>query len=378
MPFAAAISRHPSAPDATAEVVGQVLDHGGRGADLALLFCSAEHVDAFEEIVATVRTLVEPGRFLGVTAGGVIGGAEEVEDEPALSLWTGSLGYVPPALRLTALATTAGVALQGLPQGSEDGGQTAMVMADPFSLPVPDLLDAVAAGDAPVPIIGGLASAGMSPGHNRLALDDEVFTEGGVGVLLDGVETVVSQGCRPVGNPMIVTGAEGNLVLELAGRSAIDRLEQLLGEITAEERALLTGGGIHLGIVADEHQLVFERGDFLVRNVVGADRERGALAVGATPEVGTTVQFHLRDAASADEDLRELLADRAAEGALLFTCNGRGRRLFGVPDHDARLVADLTPDRAVAGMFCAGEIGPIGGRSFLHGFTASVLLFPGS
>lgn len=378
MPFAAAISRHPSAPDATAEVVGQVLDHGGRGADLALLFCSAEHVDAFEEIVATVRTLVEPGRFLGVTAGGVIGGAEEVEDAAALSLWTGSLGYVPPALRLTAVATTAGVALQGLPQGTEEGGQTAVVLADPFSLPVPDLLDAVAAGDAPVPIIGGLTSAGISPGHNRLALDDEVFREGGVGVLLDGVETVVSQGCRPVGNPMIVTSAEGNLVIELAGRSAIDRLEQLLGEITAEERALLTGGGIHLGIVADEHQLAFARGDFLVRNVVGADRERGALAVGATPEVGTTVQFHLRDAASADEDLQELLADRAAEGALLFTCNGRGRRLFGVPDHDARLVADLTSDRAVAGMFCAGEIGPVGGRSFLHGFTASVLLFPGS
>jgi small ligand-binding sensory domain FIST len=228
-----------------------------------------------------------------------------------------------------------------------------------------------------VPVIGGLASVGMSPGLNRLALDDEVFSDGGVGVLLDGVETVVSQGCRPVGNPMIVTSADGNLVVELAGRSAIERLEQLLGEITAEERALLTGGGIHLGIVADEHQPAFARGDFLVRNVVGADRERGALAVGATPEVGTTVQFHLRDAASADEDLRELLAGRDAAGALLFTCNGRGRRLFGVPDHDARLVADLTPGRAVAGMFCAGEIGPIGGRSFLHSFTASVLLFPG-
>jgi small ligand-binding sensory domain FIST len=174
---------------------------------------------------------------------------------------------------------------------------------------------------------------------------------------------------------MIVTKAEGNRLVELAGRSALERLELLLGEVTAEERELLSQGGVHLGIVADEHELAFDRGDFLVRNVVGADRDNGALVVGAQPEVGTTVQFHLRDAASADEDLRALLAGRRADAALLFTCNGRGRSLFGVPDHDARLVADLTPDQAVAGMFCAGEIGPIGHRSFLHGFTASVLLF---
>ena len=376
MSFAAAISRHPSTPDATAEVVGEVLDRGGASPDLALVFCSAEHVDAFEDIVGTVRALVAPRRLLGITASGVVGGAEEVEDEPALGLWTGHLGYVPEPVRMTAAGTSAGVALQGLPQPAPDRAQTVLLLADPFSLPVPDILDVVAAGDAPVPMIGGLASGGLSPGRNRLALDGDVHTDGGVGVLLDGVQTVVSQGCRPVGSPMIVTRAEGNMLLELAGRGAVEQVERLLAGLSGEDRALVAEGGLHVGIVADEHQLEFDRGDFLVRNVVGIDRDRGALAVGATPEVGTTVQFHLRDAHSADEDLRALLAGREAAAALLFTCNGRGRRLFGTPDHDAGVVAAHTSGGAVAGMFCAGEIGPVGRRSFLHGFTASVLLFP--
>jgi small ligand-binding sensory domain FIST len=375
VPFAAALSRHPSAPDATAEVVGAVLDRE-LAADLAVVFCSGHHVDAFADIVGTIRTLVQPSRLVGVTAGGIIGGSEEVEDEPAVSLWLGGLGYVPEPLRMTAASTTAGVAFQGLPHPTGTARPTALLLADPFTLPVPDLLDVVAMGDPPLPVIGGLASAGMAPGQNRLALDEEVFVDGAVGVVLEGVDTVVSQGCRPIGTPMIVTQADGHLLVELAGRSALERLEGLLGQISAEERAMVTTGGLHLGIVADEHKPAFSRGDFLVRNVVGADRERGALAVGATPEVGTTVQFHVRDAASADEDLRAMLTGRQAEGALLFTCNGRGQRLFGEPDHDARLVADLTPNRSVAGMFCAGEIGPIGPRSFLHGFTASVVLFP--
>jgi small ligand-binding sensory domain FIST len=173
---------------------------------------------------------------------------------------------------------------------------------------------------------------------------------------------------------MIVTRSEGNQLLELAGRSALSRLEQVASQVAPDERALLAGG-VHLGIVADEHRVAFERGDFLVRSVLGADRGQGALSVGAVVEVGTTVQFHVRDAASADEDLRALLAGRRAHGALVFTCNGRGRHLFGTADHDAGLVADITSGGAVAGMFCAGEIGPVGRRSFLHGFTACVLLF---
>jgi small ligand-binding sensory domain FIST len=382
VPFAAALSRHPGAADATAEVVGQVLERGVARPDLAVLFCSPHHREAFAEVVTTIRSLLEPGRLLGATAVAVIGGAEEVEDGPVLSLWTAQLGAVPPPVRLTALSTGSGVVLQGLPPLAADRPQTVLLLADPFTLPVADVLDVVAATHDAASVIGGLASGAAAPGGNRLALDGDVYTDGAVGVVLDARagshemphEMVVSQGCRPLGSPMIVTRSEGNQLLELAGQSALARLEQVARQVGPDERALLAAG-VHLGVVADEHRVAFERGDFLVRGVLGADRERGALVVGAQVEVGTTVQFHVRDAASADEDLRALLAGRRADGALVFTCNGRGRNLFGTPHHDAALVADVTSDRAVAGMFCAGEIGPVGRRSFLHGFTASVLLF---
>jgi small ligand-binding sensory domain FIST len=186
--------------------------------------------------------------------------------------------------------------------------------------------------------------------------------------------SVVSQGCRPIGQPWLVTRAERNFVQELGGRPALERLEELATDATEEERALLRGG-LHLGVVVDEHRTEFGRGDFLIRNVLGADRETGAVAVGERVTVGQTVQFQVRDAAAADEDLRELLAARSGRGALLFTCNGRGQRLFGTPNHDAAVLDDLLGPIAAAGGFCAGEIGPVGGRNFLHGFTASVALF---
>jgi small ligand-binding sensory domain FIST len=440
----AALSRHPVAAEATAEVVGQVLEQGPERRDLVVLFCSAHHVDAFAAVASTVHKLLDPGRLVGAAASGVIAGDREIEEGPAIGLWVADLGTVPPAVRLTAASTPTGTAIQGLPrlapattegqearaeatpepteateatgpteqpgptgpteatdgtgqarptgptdatEQTEASGLAVLLLADPFSLPVADVLDVLAAGGVPVPVVGGVASAALVPGGNRLALDDQVFVDGGVGVVLGTsdagstgpavrVEAVVSQGCRPVGSPMIVTRAEGNQVVELAGRRALDRLEQVATSAAPDERTLLTQG-VHLGIVADEHQEAFGRGDFLVRSIVGADRQRGALSVGAMVEVGTTVQFHVRDASSADDDLRALLAGRQAEGALVFTCNGRGRQLFGEPDHDAQLVAEVTSGGAVAGMFCAGEVGPVGDRSFLHGFTACVLLLGG-
>lgn len=392
MPVVTALSEHPVAAEATAEVLGQVLDERDGSPDLAVVFVSAPHRDALGDIAATVRTVIEPGRLVGTTATGILGGAREVEDGPAVALWTATLGSVPDPVRLTAASTPAGTALQGLPhtprppaapeekqdedEPHDPTGHTLLLLADPFSIPVPDILDVLAADDESWRVVGGLASAGMAPGANRLVLDDEVFSDGAVGVVLDerhGIhQIVVSQGCRPVGTPMIVTRSRGTDVVELAGQSALTRLEQVAAQAQPDEQALLAEG-IHLGIVADEHRVDFGPGDFLVRNVVGADAADGTLSVGATVEVGTTVQFHVRDAATADEDLRALLAGHSAQGALVFTCNGRGRRLFGMPHHDAKLVADVTAGGA-AGMFCAGEIGPIGERSFLHGFTACVLL----
>jgi autotransporter passenger strand-loop-strand repeat protein len=384
MTFASALSEHPDPADATGEVVGTVLERLGAEPDLAVLFCTPQHRDAVGDIAATVRRLLLPGVLVGATAVAVLGGAREVEDSPAVGLWAGRLAARPRPLRLEAVRTESGIALQGLSASTFEPGDTLLLLADPFSLPVDAIVEALAALEVPgrdqpivVPVIGGLASASATPGGNRLLLDGEVVSSGGVGVVLpDGVATatIVSQGCRPIGDPMIVTRAEGNLVAEIAGRPALDRLDDLVRAADAEERALLASG-LQIGVAIDEHRATFERGDFLVRSVVGADRQQRALAVGDRVDVGTTVQFQVRDAVAADEDLRTLLAHATGDAALVFTCNGRGQRLFGEPDHDARLVHDSLGSPALAGMFCAGEIGPVGGRSFIHGFTASVLLF---
>jgi small ligand-binding sensory domain FIST len=377
MPFASALSLHPDPAEATGEVVGRVLELMAEAPDLALLFCSPHHVDAMDDIAGTVRALVRPGVLAGTTAVAVVAGEREVEDGPAVALWAARLAARPRPLRLTAARTPAGVALQGLSVSSLAPGEVILLLADPFTLPVDAVVEALATLDPPVPVVGGVASASGVPGGNRLVLDGEVSDGGGVGVVLPAdvaTTVVVSQGCRPVGGPMIVTAAEGNLLTELAGRPALERLEALVVGADPDERTRLAGG-LHLGIAIDEHRATFQQGDFLVRNLVGADREARALAVDQRVAVGTTVQFQVRDADAADDDLRARLAGMAGDGALLFTCNGRGERLFGVPDHDAAVVAAALGSDAVAGMFCAGEVGPVGARSFLHGFTASVVVF---
>lgn len=206
-------------------------------------------------------------------------------------------------------------------------------------------------------------------------LDGHMLYDGAVAVVLGGVDVdaVVSQGCRPVGSPMVVTSGDGSLIHELAGRNALERVEEVLRRLTPDDVAMAQHG-LHLGRVIDERKAEFGRGDFLIRNVLGADRATGSVAVGDEVEIGATVQLQVRDAASADEDLRDLLNGRSAHGALLFTCNGRGTHLFGDDDHDATIVSESLDGAPVAGMSCAGELGPVGGRSFLHGFTASLLL----
>ncbi len=256
--------------------------------------------------------------------------------------------------------------------------QALILLADPYSFAVDLLLRGLANEHPRLPVIGGMASAAHGPGGNRLILGETVFTDGAVGVLIGPgvtVSSVVSQGCRPIGRPLAVTRTEGNIIYELAGQPALQRLLQMAKEGMSERDIELINQGLHMGIVIDEHKIDFARGDFLIRNVVGADRANGAIAIGDAVEVGTTVQFHVRDAEAADEELRELLADRRADGVLLFTCNGRGTRLFTKPDHDAGVVGDLLGEPPVAGFFAAGELGPVGGRNFVHGFTASMALF---
>jgi small ligand-binding sensory domain FIST len=377
MTFAAALSQHPDAAEATGEVVGDILERLGPAPDLAVLFCSPHHVEAVEDIAATVRQLVRPGALIGATTVAVVAGAREVEDDAAVALWAARLPAAPRPVRLEATRTGAGVALSGLTATTFEPGDALVLLADPFTLPVDAIVEALGDLDPPVPVVGGLASAAAQPGGNRLVVDGEVVDHGGVGVVLPAevaTTVVVSQGCRPVGEPMIVTRAEGNLLVELAGRPALDRLEELIEAAGPEERHQLATG-LHVGVAVDEHRMTFGPGDFVVRNLVGADRRARALAVGDQLPVGTTVQFQVRDAEAADEELRGLLAGVTGDAALVFTCNGRGRRLFGEDDHDARVVARSVPSGAVAGMFCAGEIGPLGGRSFLHGFTAGIVVF---
>lgn len=373
--YSAALSEHPLATHAVGEVVGQVLEEIGPGPDLVLCFATAAHGGALEDIAAAIRSTLAPATLLATTAVSVLAGAREVEEQPALALWAGRLDARAVPVRLEVRRTPEGVGVAGLPEELPPG-QPLLLLADPFTFPVAGVLEHVAEHHPSTLVVGGLASAGRGPGGNRLVLDDRTYVDGAVGALLPpgAARSVVSQGCRPIGQPMIVTRAEGQLLHELAGEPALDRLMDLLAAASPEERAIAQRG-LHVGVVIDERKEEFHRGDFLVRNVLGADREAKAVAVGDVVAVGTTVQFQVRDASSADEDLRELLDGQRAAGALVFTCNGRGTHLFGRPDHDAEAVSEHVDGRAVAGMFCAGEVGPVRGRSFLHGFTASVVLF---
>lgn len=376
--FAAALSEHPVPTQAVGETVGSVLESlGGEPPDLAAVFVTAAHTGAVDDIVASIRSLLRPGTLLGATASSVLGGEREVEDAPAVALFAARLGGPVEPLRLEAHQTQSGWLLGGLPEEIAGERRTLVVLADPFSFPADGFLAWTTERHPHLAVAGGLASAARGPGGNRLVLDGAVHHDGAVAALLPvgvSARTVVSQGCRPIGDPLIVTRAERNVLYELAGRPALERLLELLERLPPDDRRLAQQG-LHLGVVIDERQATFGRGDFLIRNVLGADRDNGAVVVGDEVLVGSTVQFQVRDAVSADEDLRVLLAGAHSRGALVFTCNGRGTHLFGRPDHDAQVVSEAVDGGAVAGMFCAGELGPVGGRSFLHGFTASVVLF---
>ena len=381
MIFGAAISEHPLATQATGEVVGEVLEQVGEKPDLAVLFVTPPHLGLMAEIADTVRTVLRPGTLIGAVASSVVGGSREVEEGPAISLWAGRVGPVEP-VRLEAQRLNGGWALTGLPAeagGGDDPRRTLVLVTDPFTIPIDGVLDRLRAKAPSLQVIGGMASAARGPGGNRLVLDGAVHDRGAVGVLLGPAVvsgTVVSQGCRPVGQAYVVTRATDNVIHDLAGVPALDRLREVVGALAPGDRALVQEG-LHVGQVIDEQQDTFGRGDFLVRNVMGADAEAGDIAIGGLAEVGSTIQFHVRDADSADEDLRHLLSGQHGSAALVFTCNGRGSRLFGEPDHDARLVHHQVSRGAVAGMSCAGELGPIGCRNFVHTFTASVVLFDG-
>jgi small ligand-binding sensory domain FIST len=308
----------------------------------------------------------------------VVGGDREIEEGPAVAVWLASLPEPAETFHIEFVRTSEGGVFAGYPFEGRGSGLY-LLIGDPFSFPTDHLLRHLNEQIPGTIVMGGMASGGMGPGETRLFVDDRVVDEGAVGARLPGVHirTLVSQGCGPVGNVYTVTRAEGNVIHELGGRPPLLRLQELADGLSPEDRTLL-GQGLFVGRAIDEYKVEPGRGDFLIRQVMGVDQRTGALAVGDRIEVGESIQFHVRDAATADEDLRALLDLEAAEpadGALLFTCNGRGSRLFPVSDHDASLVWEKLRGLPLAGFNCAGEIGPVGGKNFLHGFTASVGLF---
>ena len=355
----------------------------GRRADVAFVFASGAHLAAPEATLEGVHEALAPRVLAGCGAGGVLGDAREIERGTAVAVWAASLdGGSAEAFHLDVLRGPDAMAVGGLPDLDDVTG--IVLLPDPYSFPTDLVLTELAQHAPRVPVLGGIASARTLDGDAALFLGDSLCGNGAVGVAFSGVEVLpcVSQGAAPVGPELTVTAAEGHVIRELAGRPALEKLRDTI-EALGHEEQVLVASGLLLGIVIDGGKPEYRQGDFLVRGVIGADPEAGTLTVGAPVREGTVVRLHARDAASADRDLRaalglrrEALGGGAPAGALVFSCNGRGEAMFGMPDHDAQTLDEELAGAPAAGFFAAGEIGPVGGDSFLHGFTATVAVFP--
>lgn len=362
-----------------ADKVAAELD--GRTIDLAVVFASGAHLAAPEATLEGVHEALAPDVLIGCGAGGVVGDGREIEGGTAVVVWAAAFenGFVS-TFHAEVTEVEDGVAISGVPDLTGAGG--AILLPDPYSFPTDAVLAELADRAPGVPVLGGVSSARTLRGQAALFLGERVVPGGAVGVRFDGVELLpcVSQGATPIGPELEITSGEGRLIKELGGRPALGALRAVLDRLGDADRQMLAAGML-LGIVVEgggDHQ----HGDFLVRSVLGGDPETGTIAIGATIEEGQMVRIHARDAASADRDLhdalglrRQALGSDVPAGALMFTCNGRGRGMFGLPDHDAGTVVDELGDVPTAGFFAAGEIGPVGGENFLHGFTATVAVF---
>ena len=354
----------------------------GEPCDLCLVFAGAPHLGRGKWVLSAVHENLSPRHLIGCGAGGVVGGGREIEEGPAAVVWAAAMPEAEIATHHFETEQTAdGFELMGVTE-PDAVGDALIVLGDPYSFVTEALLSRLGELRPGMPVLGGLASASAA-GSASLFRDGEVLDGGAVGCSLAGVPLLpcVSQGAAPVGPEMTITAAEGNVIAELASKPAVERLREALAGLDTREQEL-AASGLMLGLVIDENKPEYGRGDFLVRPIIGADSESGSLAIGERVRVGQTVRMQIRDGVSADEDLRDALqaqtealgAARPA-GVLLFTCNGRGSHMFEVPDHDAAAIEE-TLGAPAGGFFCAGEIGPVGGRNFLHGFTATMALFP--
>jgi small ligand-binding sensory domain FIST len=386
--FAAAISTLADTKTAVAQVCSAATSQLGARPDLALVFVSPHHVGGLAGLAVQICDAIGSDVLMGCTGESIVGGNREIEARPAISLWLAALpGTSVQLMHLEFDQTREGSIFTGWPAELPEPwpqGSAMLLMGEPFSFPADELVRRLNEDHPGVPVLGGMASGGVAPGENQLVLGRQRYTQGAVAALVHGnvrIRSVVSQGCRPIGEPFVVTRCEANVIHELGGSPPLVRLQEMLQSLSEQEREQVRRG-LHLGRVVSEYRDEFQRGDFLVRNVIGADPNTGAVAIGDFVRPGQTVQFHIRDEVTADDDLRTMLravpkgaSEPASRGALLFTCNGRGTRLFTSSNHDATCVQESLGEIPLAGFFAQGEIGPVGDQNFLHGFTASVALF---
>jgi small ligand-binding sensory domain FIST len=389
--WSSAVSDSPSFTEAVTQASEQILANlDGKHPDLAVVFISSHHMPSYVVAPELLAETLGAKVLIGCSAAGVIGGGQEVERRPGIAISAAILPGVelsPFHLNQDELPSPdAGPeewqALLGI--RAEDC-PAIMLLPDPFTLRSDHLLAGLDFAYPSTVKIGGLASGGGQPGANALFINDRSVRSGAVGVAFSGdleVETIVAQGCRPIGEPLVVTESEINIISKLGDQTPLEVLRDLFETAETREKRLIRRS-LQIGIIMDRLAQNSSEGEFLIRNVLGADEEDGTLAVGELVQEGQVVQFFVRDAQAADEDLRLMLEeyiDNLDEGdipasALLFSCIGRGQYLYGSPDHDTSVFTDIVADIPITGFFSNGEIGPLGDQTFLHGYSASFALF---
>jgi len=391
-----------TAPDAQTAVEDCILrlkaSLNGVQPDLLTIFISAEHKADYERVANRLREALVPRHFLGCTAAAVIGEGKEVEDAPGLAV---SAAILPGVTLHPVHISDANLpdpdqsprAWEQLLGVKAEDAPSFVLLLDPYSIRAEDLLAGLDFAFPNAAKVGGLASAGRSPNQNSLFIDEAVFHEGAVVLAFTGnvrVDTLVAQGCRPIGPQYKVTACQRTVLLELDKRKPLEIVAELFENADADDRALIRSA-LFLGISMDPfREAPPQPGEFLIRNLLGMDPARGALAIGAHLREGQTVQFHVRDKAAAAQDLTTLLRRYATNllkeghgetlpaspvGALLFSCLGRGKHMYGRADHDTEAFRICVGDLPLSGFFCNGEIGPVGGTTHLHGFTSSFGIF---
>ncbi len=387
--FSSYLSKNKNWHEAVSEIASHVKkDMGGETCDFLIAYVSEAYEDfdpaAFVNMLAN---LVPHRGLIGCNSSGVIGDTREIEMEPAISV----LAMHVPGLKIHSFVANEGD-LSSLSHGADlinfldiypPDKPHFICLTDPTSFDVVKFLQIFNEGYKGLSVIGGMASGAVMGAPNWLCLNGNIYSEGMVGVALSGnieFDVIVSQGSRPIGVPYVITRGEGNVLYELAGRPALEVVRELIEGLSPKDKKLAEYS-LSVGMVMNEKQTSFKRGDFLIRNIVGFDPEMKALMVGATLKVGQTLQFQVRDAQTSAEDLDHMLEKIHASpkgeprAGMLVSCCGRGRDFYGKPDHDIKAIQLAQGPLPMTGFFANGEIGPVNFKNFVHGYTSSLVIF---